>query len=56
MLEWGIVNGNYPELNTDRIKAFLIRGATREPHIPYPSDQWGYGKLNLINTFNLLRP
>ncbi|MCL2382963.1 MAG: S8 family serine peptidase [Oscillospiraceae bacterium] len=56
MLQWGIVNGNSIELNTDRIKAFLIRGCSRELHISYPSDQWGYGKLNLLNTFNLLRP
>jgi len=56
MLQWGIVEKNHIELNTYTIRAFLIRGCTRETHIPYPSNQWGYGRLNLLNTFNLLRP
>ena len=56
MLQWGIVDGNYTEMSTDIIKPFLIRGCIREPQIKYPSRQWGYGKLNLLNTFNLLRP
>lgn len=56
MLQWGIVEGNDITINTSRIRAFLIRGAIREPNTEYPSMQWGYGKLNLINTFNELRP
>lgn len=56
LLQWGIIEGNDVTLNTYRIKALLIRGCTREPNIEYPSDQWGYGRLNLINTFNQLRP
>jgi hypothetical protein len=56
MLEWGIVERNNLELNTTTIRAFLIRGCTRDPEIKYPSEQWGYGELNLYNTFSLLRP
>jgi len=55
MLQWGIVEGNDASLNTPRIKAFLIRGAGRDPNISYPSPQWGYGKLDLFNTFIQLR-
>lgn len=55
MLEWGIVEGNYSSLNTFQIKELLIRGCIREPGVEYPNSQWGYGKLNLYNTFNLLR-
>jgi hypothetical protein len=54
MLEWGIVNGNDVTLNTYRIRAFLIRGCERDPNIEYPNYEWGYGKLNLLNTFNQL--
>lgn len=54
MLEWGIVNGNDVTLNTYRIRAFLIRGCIRDPNIEYPNYEWGYGKLNLLNTFNQL--
>jgi hypothetical protein len=55
MLQWGVVDGHDPGFNTYRIKAYLIRGCTRDLNIPYPNPQWGYGKLNLINTFNLMR-
>ena len=55
MLQWGIVDKNDVSLNTNRIKSLLIRGCNRSPNIRYPSRQWGYGRLNLINTFNQLR-
>ena len=51
LLQWGIVEQNDVSLNTNRIKSFLIRGCRREPNIQYPSYQWGYGKLDLLNTF-----
>ncbi|TCT16300.1 subtilase family protein [Natranaerovirga pectinivora] len=55
LLEWGIVQGNAPLLNTRLIKKMLMRGATRRPPVVYPNFEWGYGSLNLINSFNILR-
>ena len=55
MLQWGIVEGNAPTLDTFQIKGYLIRGCSRDSGISYPNYQWGYGKLDLYNTFNLLR-
>jgi subtilisin family serine protease len=55
MLQWGIVEGNDPSLSTYQIKAFIIRGCTRESNIVYPNTQWGYGRLNLIQSFNVMR-
>ncbi|MDR2167193.1 MAG: S8 family peptidase [Clostridiales bacterium] len=55
MLQWGIVEGNDVSLNTNRIKSLLIRGCRREANTQYPSPQWGYGKLDLFNTFRNLR-
>jgi len=55
MLQWGIVEKNDVSLNTYRIKSSLTRGCHREPNIQYPSRQWGYGKLDLFNTFVLFR-
>ena len=55
MLQWGVVDGNYPNLNNLRIKSFLIQGCEREANMKYPNDQWGYGRLNLMQTFNILR-
>ncbi|MCL1878512.1 MAG: S8 family peptidase [Defluviitaleaceae bacterium] len=55
MLQWGIVEGNDVSLNTNRIKAALIRGCRRETHNRYPNHQWGFGKLDLFNTFMQFR-
>lgn len=55
MLQWGIVEGNAPTLDTFQIKGYLIRGCARDSNLLYPNFQWGYGKLDLYNSFNLLR-
>ena len=54
MMEWGIVQGNDPNLYGQRLKAFLQKGAKRTESLAYPNDQWGYGTLCLSNTFDLL--
>ena len=56
MLQWGIVEGNDNLLDSYRIRANLIVGCEREPNVEYPNNQWGYGRLNLYNTFRSLRP
>lgn len=56
MLQWGIVEKNDVSLDTYRIRTNLIAGCDRDPNIDYPNNQWGYGKLNLYNTFRALRP
>lgn len=55
LLEWGILKENDMTLNTYRVRSFLIRGCDRDINIQYPSAQWGYGRLNLFQSFNLLR-
>ncbi len=55
MLQWGVVDGNDIALNTYRIRALMISGCIRDVHIKYPNPQWGYGTLNLYNTFDILR-
>lgn len=55
LLQWGIVEKNEVNLNTSRIKTYLIRGCKREVGVEYPDSKWGYGKLDLYNTFALLR-
>lgn len=55
MFEWGIVNGNQPKMNTQNMKIYLIRGAGRKEDIPYPNPDWGYGILDIYNTFAKLR-
>ena len=54
-LEWGIVRGNYPGIDTVEVKKFLIRGAKQSPRLQYPNRDWGYGAIDIFNVFNVLR-
>ncbi|MEJ8554129.1 S8 family serine peptidase [Tepidibacter sp. Z1-5] len=50
LMEWGIVDGNDPFLYADRIKALILKNATRDKSfLEYPDEIWGYGELNLRN-------
>lgn len=54
-LEWGILKGYAPTMNSVEIKNMLIRGSVRERNITYPNTEWGYGKMNLYRSFEILR-
>ena len=55
LLSWGITEGNYPYMNTQVLKSLLIRGANRNPELPYPNREFGYGTLDLLQSFLNLR-
>lgn len=55
IMSWGILQGNDPELNYRTIKSALIRGANRNPSYTYPNREWGYGTLDLYQTFLAMR-
>ncbi|MFV0344385.1 MAG: S8 family peptidase [Anaerocolumna sp.] len=55
LFEWGITTGYYSQLDSIEIKNLLIRGARRDPNNTYPNRDWGYGILDIYNTFNSLR-
>jgi subtilisin family serine protease len=55
MLQWGVVQGNDVSISTYQIRAYLVRGCSRAPAMLYPNTQWGYGTLNLFQSFNLMR-
>lgn len=55
LLQWGIVDGNDIAMSTFQARAYLIRGCVRNENISYPNPQWGYGRLNLLQTFYLMR-
>jgi subtilisin family serine protease len=54
-LEWGVVLGNQPNLDTIEIKNYLIRGAKRSGNMAYPNRDWGYGMIDLFSTYNAMR-
>ena len=49
LMEWGIVEGNFPQMNTIDIKHLMIRGARRNLSLSYPNQDWGYGILDIYN-------
>jgi subtilisin family serine protease len=55
LLEWCVVDNNYPGIDTVGIKNFLIRGAKRNSSLSYPNQNWGYGIIDVYNSFNILR-
>ena len=55
LYSWGFVQGHYPQINNSSIKAFLTRGASRNPNFTYPNREWGYGTLNLYDSYVSLR-
>ncbi len=54
-LSWGVLQGNYPYMNTSVLKTLFIRGAKRNPELPYPNREFGYGTLDLTQSFLQLR-
>ena len=59
LLEWGIVQENYKDMNTQVVRTILISGANRIPSIKYPNNIYGYGFLDLLQSFkelNMITP
>ncbi len=55
LFEWGIVRGNAPTMDSVAVQRYLIRGAARSAGSTYPSQVWGYGKLDLYGSFLAIR-
>jgi len=55
MVEWAIVRGNAPNLDTIGIKNYLIAGTEKNPNLTYPNRDWGFGILNIYNVFRSLQ-
>ncbi|TCT17154.1 subtilase family protein [Natranaerovirga pectinivora] len=55
ILQGAIFEGVIGITNTRSIKNMLNRGATRRSPIIYPNYVWGFGELDLINSYEILR-
>ena len=53
-MQWAVVESNAEFANGRQIKGYLIRGASRSSDLSYPNREWGYGRLNLEETFNVM--
>lgn len=54
LLEWAAVKGNAITANSVDIKNLLIRGARRVDGAVYPSVQYGYGLMDVHESFRLI--
>lgn len=54
LFEWAIIQGNDITLSGYKVNRYLVRGALRTDMV-YPNKEWGYGKLDIYNTFESLR-
>lgn len=55
ILEWAVVQENAIGINSVDIQNMLIRSAVRSPGQNYPSREYGYGKMDVYRSFELLR-
>lgn len=56
LMQWGIVEGNNLFLYGENLKTYLLRGANRNiPDVSFPSPLWGYGKLCVSQSLDILR-
>lgn len=54
VFQWSVIEGNNRLAESREIRSYFIRGAVRTQGLNYPNREWGYGRLNLEETFNAL--
>lgn len=47
LLEWGVTNGNFPDMNNALLKKIITQSASRRPEGSYPNPDWGYGIIDI---------
>lgn len=52
--QWAVIEGNNRLAESREIRSYFIRGAIRTQGLSYPNREWGYGRLNLEETFQAL--
>ena len=55
LLEWGISQKNDLRMNSTRIRSYMIIGCSQNKNVNYPNEIWGYGAINLLETFKRIR-
>lgn len=55
LMEWGLLRVIIVNMDGNDIRRLLILGAIQRENDTYPNPGWGYGAMNLKNTFETLR-
>lgn len=53
-MQWAVVEGNNELIESKEVKNYFARGAARSPDLVYPNREWGYGRLDVAGTFDVL--
>ncbi len=53
-MQWAVVEQNNVVVESREIKNYFARGASRSFDVTYPNREWGYGRLNMVGTFDAL--
>lgn len=53
-MQWAVVEQNNQVVESREIKNYFVRGASRSFDEVYPNREWGYGRLNMVGTFDAL--
>lgn len=55
LLQWILHQLGNPAIDAYQIKGLFVLGAIRPAEMTFPNPEWGYGQLNLYNTFKEIR-
>ena len=55
MMEWILYRLQQRTIDSTQIRNLLVLGTERRPNEVYPNREWGYGMLNVYNTFETIR-
>ena len=55
MMEWVVYGLQQKTIDSTQIRNLLVLGTEKTPSQIYPNREWGYGRLNVYNTFETVR-
>lgn len=55
IMEWVVYRLQQKTIDSTQVRNLLVLGTEKRPNEIYPNREWGYGRLNVYNTFETLR-
>lgn len=55
VMEWVVYRLQQKTIDSTQIRNLLVLGTEKRPNEVYPNQEWGYGRLNVYNTFETIR-
>ena len=54
LAQWAFIDQNDLSIGTTKVRSFFIYAASRDPGVIYPNEELGYGKMDILEVFNIL--